>query len=83
MNVNVGNKWKLQQILALHEEWYNQMINKDKSFAMFRNTQHVKHETLGALGIPRESYNGRYIDLPVHLGASKAKEFKYLKERIW
>jgi hypothetical protein len=61
------------------------MINKDKSSAMFsRGTgQRAKQEVLGVLGIPRESFNQRYLGLPVHLGASKAKEFEYLKERIW
>jgi hypothetical protein len=43
----------------------------------------VKQTVLGVLGIPRESRNERYLGLPVHLGASKSKEFEYLKEKIW
>src|SRR6266540_1238435 len=43
----------------------------------------TKRDVLVALGIPRESTNQRYLGLPVHLGASKSKEFEYLKERIW
>jgi hypothetical protein len=38
---------------------------------------------LGILGIPRESRNERYLGLPVHLGATKSKEFQYLKDKIW
>ena len=43
----------------------------------------VKDAVLGELGIARESRNERYLGLPVHLGASKKKEFEYLKEKIW
>jgi hypothetical protein len=61
------------------------MINKDKSSAMFSKgtTRSAKRAFLGVLRIPRESRNERYLGLPVHLGAAKAKEFEYLKERIW
>jgi hypothetical protein len=61
------------------------MINKDKSTAMFSKGTHpsVKQAVLGVLGIPRESRNERYLGLSAHLGASKKKEFAYLKERIW
>jgi hypothetical protein len=61
------------------------MINKDKSSAMFsKGTKGArKIVVLHALGIPRESHNQRYLGLPVHLGASKKKEFEYLKERVW
>ena len=85
MKANVSNAQKLQQILALYEEQSGQMINKEKSAATFSKgtTQSAKQEVLRALGIPRESCNERYLGLPVHLGASKTKEFEYLKERIW
>jgi hypothetical protein len=61
------------------------MINIDKSTAIFSKgtKQAVKQTILGVLGILRESWNKRYPILPVHLGASKAKEFAYLNDRIW
>jgi hypothetical protein len=85
MRANASNAAKLQQILALYERQSGQMINKDKSSAMFsRGTgQRAKQELLGVLGIPREFFNQHYLGLPVHLGASKTKEFEYLEERIW
>jgi hypothetical protein len=85
MKANASNATKLQQILALYESQSGQMINKDKSSAMFSKgtNRRAKQEVLGVLGIPRESFNERYLGLPVHLGASKSKEFEYLKERIW
>jgi hypothetical protein len=85
MKANVENATKLQQILALYESQSGQMINKEKSSAMFsKGTKpSVKQAVLGVLEIPRESWNERYLGLPVHLGASKKKEFEYLKERIW
>src|SRR6266498_2569015 len=61
------------------------MVNKAKSSAMFSKgtSMSSKQATLQVLGIPRESYNQRCLGLPVHLGASKKKEFEYLKERVW
>ena len=69
----------------MYEAHSDQMINKEKSSAMFSKgtTRGAKQAVLGVLGIPRESHNERYLGLPVHLGASKSKEFEYLKERIW
>jgi hypothetical protein len=68
-----------------NEEQSGQIINKDKSSAMFsKGTRGVrKRAVLHAFGILRESHNQRYLGLLVHLGASKKKEFKYLKERVW
>jgi ribonuclease HI len=76
---------KLQQILALYEAQSGQMINKEKSSAFFsKGTRHrTKRAVLNVLGISRESQNQRYLGLPVHLGASKKKEFEYIKEKIW
>jgi hypothetical protein len=67
-----------------YEEQSGQMTNKDKSSAMFSEGMRGarKKSVLNALGIPRESHNKRYLRLPVHLGASKKKEFEYLKERV-
>ena len=85
MKANVANARKLNEILALYESQSGQMINKDKSAAMFSKgtKESAKQAVLGELGIPRESRNERYLGLPCHLGASKQKEFEYLKEKIW
>jgi hypothetical protein len=84
MKANVMNARELQHILALYEGQSGQMINKEKSTAMFsKGTKNgVKQAVLSVLGIPRESRNERYLGLPVHLGASKSREFQYLKEKI-
>ena len=85
MKANVENAARLNQILQLYGCHSGQVINKDKSSAFFSKgtSPGVKRAVLNVLGIPRESRNERYLGLPVHLGASKAKEFEYLKEKIW
>jgi hypothetical protein len=85
MKANLKNAESLKQVLALYEAQSGQMINATKSSAMFSKdtSRGAKEAVLAALGIPRESRNERYLGLPVHLGASKAKEFAYLKERVW
>jgi ribonuclease HI len=85
MKANARNAESLQQVLALYEASSGQMLNATKSSAMFSKgtTRGAKRTVLNILGIPRESRNERYLGLPVHLGASKAKEFEYLKEKIW
>jgi hypothetical protein len=42
-----------------------------------------KQLVLGVLGIPRESRNERYLGLPVHIGAARSREFRFLKDKIW
>jgi hypothetical protein len=85
MKANLKNAKSLKQVLALYEAHSGQMINATKSSAMFSKStsRGAKEAVLSMLGIPRESHNERYLGLPVHLGASKAKEFAYLKERVW
>jgi hypothetical protein len=85
MKANLKNAESLKQVLALYEAQSGQMINATKSSAMFNKgtSRGAKEAVLSALGIPRESRNERYLGLSVHLGASKAKEFAYLKERVW
>jgi hypothetical protein len=58
---------------------------KEKSSTFFsKGTSHVvKQVVLNTLGTPRESNNECFLGFPVHLGASKSKEFEYLKERVW
>lgn len=35
------------------------------------------------MGIYRESFNDRYLGLPVHVGNNRAQVFNYLKDRAW
>ncbi|XP_073367695.1 uncharacterized mitochondrial protein AtMg00310-like [Aegilops tauschii subsp. strangulata] len=35
------------------------------------------------MGLTRETWNERYLGLPVYVGQSKTKAFAYLKDRIW
>jgi hypothetical protein len=84
MKANVRNTEKLKEVLSLYEAHSGQKINASKSAAMFSKgtSSGAKQTVLAAMGIPRESRNERYLGLPVHLGASKTKEFAYLKEKI-
>jgi hypothetical protein len=85
MKANVNSAESLKQVLALYEAHSGQMINATKSSAMFikGTSQGAKQVVVNVFGIQRESRNERYLGLPVHLGASKTKEFAYLKEKIW
>ena len=38
---------------------------------------------MGQLGLTRETWNERYLGLPVYVGQSRTKLFAYLKDRIW
>ena len=35
------------------------------------------------LGMARESFNDKYLGLPIHVGNNKVEIFSYLKERVW
>jgi hypothetical protein len=76
---------KLQGILDLYAECSGQVINKDKSAIMFsKNTSAgSKAEVKSQLGISRESFNDKYLGLPIHVGNNKSQIFSYLKERVW
>jgi hypothetical protein len=45
--------------------------------------QRKKMKMMQILGIGREAPNERYLGLPVYVGRSKSKVFRYLKERLW
>jgi hypothetical protein len=76
---------KLQQILSLYEYASGQVINKDKSVAMFSKGtgRDTKRKFKSLLQIKDDAFNERYLGLPVYLGRSKTKAFGYLKEIIW
>jgi hypothetical protein len=69
----------------LYAECSGQVTNKDKSAIMFsKNTSAgSKAEVKSQLGISRESFNDKYLGLPIHVGNNKSQIFSYLKERVW
>ena len=76
---------KLQSILDLYAECSGQVTNIDKSAIMFsKNTRaSCKAVVMQKLGIARESFNDKYLGLPIHVRNNKVQIFSYLKERVW
>lgn len=75
----------LQSILNLYENCSGQTINVDKSAIMFskNTTSEARRRMMDQLGLTRETWNERYLGLPVYVGQSRTKVFAYLKDRIW
>jgi hypothetical protein len=75
----------LKEILQLYENCSGQCINVEKSSLLFsanarqRDKQMVKVE----LGIVSESWNEKYLGMPLYIGKSKRKAFAYIKDKIW
>jgi hypothetical protein len=75
----------LKEILQLYENCSGQCINVEKSSLLFsanakqRDKEMVKVE----LGIVSESWNEKYLGMPVYIGKSKRKAFAYIKDKIW
>lgn len=85
MKVNPGSSQHLQHVLQLYEVCSGQTINADKSSIMFsKNTKRDdKNAMMTSLGVTSETWNERYLGLPVYVGKSRSKVFAYLKDRIW
>jgi hypothetical protein len=85
VRANGEDATKLQGILDLYVECSGQVINKEKSAIMFsKNTRNEsKVAVMQRLGIARESFNEKYLGLPIHVGSNKAHVFGYLKDRVW
>uniref|UniRef100_A0ACD5X3E3 Uncharacterized protein n=1 Tax=Avena sativa TaxID=4498 RepID=A0ACD5X3E3_AVESA len=75
----------LQHVLELYEDCSGQTLNVEKTSIMFsKNTkERDKRRMMNQMGVSRESWNERYLGLPVYVGQSKMKTFAYLKDRIW
>jgi hypothetical protein len=75
----------LKEILQLYENCSGQCINVEKSSMLFnanarqRDKEMVKVE----LGIVSESWNDKYLGMPMYIGKSKRKVFAYIKDKIW
>lgn len=71
----------LQEVLELYENCSGQCINTEKSAMMFSpNTPaNTRAEIKGVLQIQSESWNDKYLGLPVHVGKSKRRAFAYIK----
>jgi hypothetical protein len=85
VRANGEDATKLQGILDLYVECSGQVINKEKSAIMFsKNTRNEsKVAVMQRLGIARESFNEKYLGLPIHVGSNKAHVFGYMKDRVW
>jgi hypothetical protein len=85
IKANQDSAKSLQNSLQLYEVCSGQTINYDKSSVMFSsNTKEVKrNHVLAELHISAEARTEKYLGLPVYVGRSRSKTFKYLLERIW
>ncbi|KAE8790023.1 hypothetical protein D1007_35703 [Hordeum vulgare] len=74
----------LREVLDLYENCSGQCINLKKLALMFsQNTvEQAKSLEKEALGIHSESWNNRYLGLPVHVGRSRWKVFGYIKKNM-
>uniref|UniRef100_A0A8I6Y6V1 Reverse transcriptase domain-containing protein n=1 Tax=Hordeum vulgare subsp. vulgare TaxID=112509 RepID=A0A8I6Y6V1_HORVV len=71
----------LKDILDLYERCSGQCINKEKSVVMFSpNTKEdVRTIVKDTLGIQSETWNDKYLGLPVHVGRSRRNAFAFIK----
>jgi hypothetical protein len=85
MKVTPESSTHLQHVLQLYEVCSGQVVNVDKSSIMFsKNTRQAdKAALMASLGVSTETWNERYLGLPVYVGQSRSKVFAYLKDRIW
>lgn len=76
---------KLQEVLHIYEVCSGQMINKDKSAILFspNTTDQCKQEVKGKLQLTQETFNDKYLGLPIHVGRSRSRTFEYLKDKVW
>jgi hypothetical protein len=85
LKVSEESTTHLQNILTLYEDCSGQTINADKTSIMFSKNTKWRHKKgmMQRLGLVRESWNERYLGLPVYVGQSRMKTFTYIKDRIW
>lgn len=76
---------RLLGILNLYEECLGQMINKDQSAIFFsKNTgSGARTAVMQTMRIARESFNDKYLGLPILVGSNKTQVFGFLKDRVW
>uniref|UniRef100_A0A453A9D4 Reverse transcriptase zinc-binding domain-containing protein n=1 Tax=Aegilops tauschii subsp. strangulata TaxID=200361 RepID=A0A453A9D4_AEGTS len=84
MKANQEEAIALREILDLYENCSGQCINLEKSAVMFSpNTSvEVRNSVKAALQIMSESWNDKYLGLPVHVGKSRRRAFAYVKGAI-
>uniref|UniRef100_A0A453NBZ4 Reverse transcriptase zinc-binding domain-containing protein n=1 Tax=Aegilops tauschii subsp. strangulata TaxID=200361 RepID=A0A453NBZ4_AEGTS len=72
---------ELRHVLDLYEDCSGQCINLEKSAIMFSpNTgAAIKTVVKDALQIQSESWNEKYLGLPVHVGKSRRRVFAFVK----
>lgn len=76
LKVNDKNAHHLWHILQLYEECLGQAINRNKSLVMFsKNTNDTTSNFMDILEMGQTEAQGKYLDLLVYMGRSKAKMF--------
>ena len=72
------------RILAVYRQASGQEVNVSKSRIMFSKNTRTSDRQLatGILGIQRSMEHDSYLGLLLLFGRSKAKELRYIKERI-
>ena len=75
---------KVLEILDIYKQASGQEVNVDKSSIMFSNNTNDadKNMTKNLLKIHRSMANDSYLGLPLLFGRGKAKELRYIKEKI-
>ncbi|OMP06477.1 hypothetical protein CCACVL1_01552 [Corchorus capsularis] len=71
-------------LLDMFEAASGQKININKSAVLFsaNTTSGVKDELMNFLGVQRVLDNDKYLGLPIMIGRSKCREFRFLKDRL-
>ena len=75
---------KIQELLAIYETAFGQMINKEKTTLFFsRSTDEATQEALKvALSVPVIRHYEKYLGLPSFVGRDRNACFTQIKERI-
>lgn len=85
MEASEGAAQEINRILSTYEQCSRQMINKDKSSIFFsKNTDEGRKNNMKRImGINVEGLTGKYLGLPTYIGKGKAKNFSYIREKVW
>ena len=75
---------ELMRILEVYKQAFRQEVNVNKSGIMFSKiTSETDRQTaIEIMRIQRSMEHDNYLGLPLMFGRSKAKELRYIKERV-
>jgi len=85
MKARASDALELRRILEVYEKASGQVINREKSSLMFspNSGQYDRGLMRSNLSITVEATSEKYLGLPVTIGKSRKKPFKYIKRKIW